>query len=35
MRGFLSPEQRRIFREIQVVMSLMEGFSDWVMDTSG
>jgi len=35
MRGFLSPEQRRVFREIQVVMSLMEGFSDWVMDQVG
>lgn len=35
MRGFLSPEQRRVFREVQVVMSLMEGFSDWVMDQVG
>jgi coenzyme F420 biosynthesis associated uncharacterized protein len=35
MRGFLSPQQREIFREIQVVMSLMEGFSDWVMDEVG
>lgn len=35
LRGFLSPEQRTLFREIQVVMSLMEGFSDWVMDEVG
>jgi putative hydrolase len=35
VRGFLSPEQRRVFREVQVVMSLMEGFSDWVMDQVG
>ena len=34
-RGFLSPEQRGLFREIQLVMSLMEGFSDWVMDEVG
>lgn len=35
MRGFFSPEQRRLFREVQLVMSLMEGFSDWVMDQVG
>ncbi len=35
LRGFLSPEQRALFGEIQVVMSLMEGFSDWVMDEVG
>ena len=35
LRGFLSPEQRELFRELQVVMSLMEGFSDWVMDEVG
>lgn len=35
LRGFLSPEQRVLFREMQVVMSLMEGFSDWVMDEVG
>jgi coenzyme F420 biosynthesis associated uncharacterized protein len=35
MRGFLSREQRQVFREIQIVMSLMEGFSDWVMDQVG
>ena len=33
--GFLSPEQRGLFRETQLVMSLMEGFSDWVMDEVG
>jgi coenzyme F420 biosynthesis associated uncharacterized protein len=33
--GFLSPEQRRLMRETQLVMSLMEGFSDWVMDDVG
>ena len=35
VRGFLNPEQRGLFREIQLVMSLMEGFSDWVMDEVG
>jgi coenzyme F420 biosynthesis associated uncharacterized protein len=30
-----SPEQRRLFQETQVVMSLLEGFSDWVMDEVG
>lgn len=35
IRGFLSPEQRTLFAEIQLVMSLMEGFSDWVMDAVG
>jgi len=34
-RGFLGPEQRALFREMQLVMSLMEGFSDWVMDEVG
>ena len=33
--GFLSPEQRRLFEETQRVMSLLEGFSDWVMDEVG
>jgi len=35
IRGFLSDEQRSLFRETQLVMSLMEGFSDWVMDEVG
>jgi coenzyme F420 biosynthesis associated uncharacterized protein len=35
VRGFMSPEQRGLFRETQLVMSLMEGFSDWVMDEVG
>ncbi len=34
-RGLLDPEQRTLFRETQAVMSLMEGFSDWVMDEVG
>ncbi len=33
--GLMSPEQRGLLREIQLVMSLMEGFSDWVMDDVG
>jgi coenzyme F420 biosynthesis associated uncharacterized protein len=33
--GFMSPEQRGLLRETQLVMSLMEGFSDWVMDDVG
>ncbi len=33
--GFLTPEQRGLFRETQLVMSLLEGFSDWVMDDVG
>ncbi len=35
LEGFLEPEQRRLFRETQTVMSLLEGFSDWVMDRVG
>jgi coenzyme F420 biosynthesis associated uncharacterized protein len=33
--GFMSAEQRGLLRETQLVMSLMEGFSDWVMDEVG
>jgi coenzyme F420 biosynthesis associated uncharacterized protein len=33
--GFLNPEQRQLFDETQRVMSLLEGFSDWVMDEVG
>jgi coenzyme F420 biosynthesis associated uncharacterized protein len=35
LETLLQPEQRRLFRETQVVMSLLEGFSDWVMDEAG
>jgi coenzyme F420 biosynthesis associated uncharacterized protein len=33
--SFMSAEQRRLFHETQLVMSLLEGFSDWVMDEVG
>ena len=35
MERLMSPGQRRLFRETQVVMSLLEGFSDYVMDNVG
>jgi coenzyme F420 biosynthesis associated uncharacterized protein len=35
IESLMSPEQRRLFQETQVVMSLLEGFSDWVMDEIG
>jgi coenzyme F420 biosynthesis associated uncharacterized protein len=35
MRALLGPEQRELLREVQLVMSLMEGFSDWAMDSVG
>lgn len=35
MEALMSPDQRREFREIQAVMSLMEGFGDYVMDEVG
>ncbi len=31
----MTPEQRREFREIQAIMSLVEGFGDYVMDEVG
>ena len=31
----MGPEQKAIFRETQAVMSLLEGFSDYVMDEVG
>jgi coenzyme F420 biosynthesis associated uncharacterized protein len=33
--GFMGPEQRQLFDETQRAMSLLEGFSDWVMDEVG
>jgi len=33
--ALLTPEQRKLFDETQRVMSLLEGFSDWVMDEVG
>ncbi|MGH2512123.1 MAG: zinc-dependent metalloprotease, partial [Candidatus Limnocylindrales bacterium] len=35
MERLMDPEQRRLFRETQAVMSLLEGFSDYVMDEYG
>jgi coenzyme F420 biosynthesis associated uncharacterized protein len=35
MEGLMGEEQRREFREIQAVMSLLEGFGDYVMDEVG
>jgi coenzyme F420 biosynthesis associated uncharacterized protein len=35
LAGLLSAEGRRLFEETQLVMSLIEGFSDWVMDEVG
>jgi coenzyme F420 biosynthesis associated uncharacterized protein len=35
MERLMSDEQRRLFRETQTVMSLLEGFSDHVMDEVG
>jgi coenzyme F420 biosynthesis associated uncharacterized protein len=35
MERLMSPEQRTLFRETQAVMSLLEGFSDYIMDEVG
>ena len=35
MERLMGPEQRAVFRETQAVMSLLEGFSDYVMDEVG
>ncbi len=35
IEGLMPEQQRREFREIQAVMSLLEGFSDYVMDRVG
>jgi uncharacterized protein (DUF2342 family) len=35
MEGLMTDEQRREFREIQAVMSLLEGFGDYIMDEVG
>lgn len=32
---FLGPEQQRLFEETQRMMSLLEGFGDWLMDEAG
>jgi coenzyme F420 biosynthesis associated uncharacterized protein len=35
IEAMMGPEQRVLFRETQAVMSLLEGFSDYVMDEVG
>lgn len=35
VEGFMSDEQRREFRELQAIMSIIEGFGDYVMDEVG
>ena len=35
MERLMNEEQRRLFRETQAVMSLLEGFSDYIMDEVG
>lgn len=35
MEGLMTPDMRREFREIQAVMSLLEGFGDYIMDEVG
>jgi coenzyme F420 biosynthesis associated uncharacterized protein len=35
IEAMMGPEQKLLFREVQAVMSLLEGFSDYVMDEVG
>jgi len=35
MEGLMTPTQRREFREVQAVMSVIEGFGDYMMDEVG
>ncbi len=35
MERLMGPQQQALFREVQAVMSLLEGFSDYVMDEVG
>jgi coenzyme F420 biosynthesis associated uncharacterized protein len=35
MEGLMTPVQRREFREVQAVMSVLEGFGDYMMDEVG
>jgi coenzyme F420 biosynthesis associated uncharacterized protein len=35
IEAMMGPEQKVLFREVQAVMSLLEGFSDYVMDEVG
>ena len=35
IEAMMGPEQKALFREVQAVMSLLEGFSDYVMDEVG
>ena len=35
IKRLVPDEQRRLFRETQAVMSLLEGFSDYIMDEVG
>ncbi len=35
MESLMTDEQKRLFRETQAVMSLLEGFSDYIMDEVG
>jgi coenzyme F420 biosynthesis associated uncharacterized protein len=35
LERLMTDEQRRLFRETQAVMSLLEGFSDYIMDEVG